>query len=170
MPDGAGELESTPAASGAKNLDYGISAQLWEQPAWHHHVCMSWCNLLRGGVWPTLWDRREVGALWGVLTFLSPFVTNAFSQTILCTHYPPRCDYLEFTDSRGRKVRYDMKVGTDKWPKVRRALYSLLFQKNSVFKSRQACALTFFIFFPLTEGDVWCWPSVAVPFPLWWQQ
>lgn len=28
-----------------------------------------------------------------------------------------RCDYLEFTDSRGGKVRYDMKVGTDKWPK-----------------------------------------------------
>ncbi|KAF3706699.1 Zinc finger ZZ-type and EF-hand domain-containing protein 1 [Channa argus] len=28
-----------------------------------------------------------------------------------------RYDYLEFTDSRGGKVRYDMKVGTDKWPK-----------------------------------------------------
>uniref|UniRef100_A0A3P9L8A9 Zinc finger, ZZ-type with EF hand domain 1 n=1 Tax=Oryzias latipes TaxID=8090 RepID=A0A3P9L8A9_ORYLA len=27
-------------------------------------------------------------------------------------------DYLEFTDSRGGKVRYDMKVGTEKWPKV----------------------------------------------------
>uniref|UniRef100_A0A3Q4AS62 Uncharacterized protein n=1 Tax=Mola mola TaxID=94237 RepID=A0A3Q4AS62_MOLML len=26
-------------------------------------------------------------------------------------------DYLEFTDSRGGKVRYDMKVGTEKWPK-----------------------------------------------------
>lgn len=30
----------------------------------------------------------------------------------------PRYDYLEFTDSRGGKVRYDMKVGTEKWPKV----------------------------------------------------
>lgn len=30
-----------------------------------------------------------------------------------------RYDYLEFTDSRGGKVRYDMKVGTEKWPKVR---------------------------------------------------
>lgn len=29
-----------------------------------------------------------------------------------------RYDYLEFTDSRGGKVRYDMKVGTEKWPKV----------------------------------------------------
>uniref|UniRef100_A0A3B4C7N7 Zinc finger, ZZ-type with EF hand domain 1 n=1 Tax=Pygocentrus nattereri TaxID=42514 RepID=A0A3B4C7N7_PYGNA len=28
-----------------------------------------------------------------------------------------RFDYLEFTDSRGGKVRYDMKVGTEKWPK-----------------------------------------------------
>uniref|UniRef100_A0A3Q2PLQ1 Zinc finger ZZ-type and EF-hand domain containing 1 n=1 Tax=Fundulus heteroclitus TaxID=8078 RepID=A0A3Q2PLQ1_FUNHE len=27
-------------------------------------------------------------------------------------------DYLEFTDSRGGKVRYDMKVGSEKWPKV----------------------------------------------------
>lgn len=29
-----------------------------------------------------------------------------------------RYDYLEFTDARGGKVRYDMKVGTEKWPKV----------------------------------------------------
>ncbi|XP_072302754.1 zinc finger ZZ-type and EF-hand domain-containing protein 1 isoform X2 [Eucyclogobius newberryi] len=28
-----------------------------------------------------------------------------------------RYDYLEFTDSRGGKIRYDMKVGTEKWPK-----------------------------------------------------
>ncbi|XP_041807765.1 zinc finger ZZ-type and EF-hand domain-containing protein 1 [Chelmon rostratus] len=28
-----------------------------------------------------------------------------------------RYDYLEFTDSRGGKFRYDMKVGTEKWPK-----------------------------------------------------
>ncbi|GCC35998.1 hypothetical protein chiPu_0014488 [Chiloscyllium punctatum] len=28
-----------------------------------------------------------------------------------------RYDYLEFTDSRGVKVRYDGKVGTEKWPK-----------------------------------------------------
>ncbi|XP_037544055.1 zinc finger ZZ-type and EF-hand domain-containing protein 1 [Nematolebias whitei] len=28
-----------------------------------------------------------------------------------------RYDYLEFTDSRSGKVRYDMKVGTEKWPK-----------------------------------------------------
>ncbi|PNI37428.1 ZZEF1 isoform 3 [Pan troglodytes] len=28
-----------------------------------------------------------------------------------------RYDYLEFTDARGRKTRYDTKVGTDKWPK-----------------------------------------------------
>ncbi|KAI5089285.1 zinc finger ZZ-type and EF-hand domain-containing protein 1 isoform X2, partial [Silurus meridionalis] len=28
-----------------------------------------------------------------------------------------RYDYLEFTDYRGGKVRYDMKVGTEKWPK-----------------------------------------------------
>ncbi|XP_055983422.1 zinc finger ZZ-type and EF-hand domain-containing protein 1 [Sorex fumeus] len=28
-----------------------------------------------------------------------------------------RYDYLEFTDSRGGKTRYDTKVGTEKWPK-----------------------------------------------------
>ncbi|XP_010745158.2 zinc finger ZZ-type and EF-hand domain-containing protein 1 isoform X1 [Larimichthys crocea] len=28
-----------------------------------------------------------------------------------------RYDYLEFTDARGGKVRYEMKVGTEKWPK-----------------------------------------------------
>uniref|UniRef100_A0AAY4E5U1 Zinc finger ZZ-type and EF-hand domain-containing protein 1 n=1 Tax=Denticeps clupeoides TaxID=299321 RepID=A0AAY4E5U1_9TELE len=28
-----------------------------------------------------------------------------------------RYDYLEFTDARGGKVRYDTKVGTEKWPK-----------------------------------------------------
>ncbi|XP_068124607.1 zinc finger ZZ-type and EF-hand domain-containing protein 1 isoform X2 [Hyperolius riggenbachi] len=28
-----------------------------------------------------------------------------------------RYDYLEFTDARGGKVRYDHKVGTEKWPK-----------------------------------------------------
>uniref|UniRef100_A0A673IS37 Zinc finger ZZ-type and EF-hand domain-containing protein 1-like n=1 Tax=Sinocyclocheilus rhinocerous TaxID=307959 RepID=A0A673IS37_9TELE len=28
-----------------------------------------------------------------------------------------RYDYLEFTDARGGKMRYDMKVGTEKWPK-----------------------------------------------------
>ncbi|CDQ81499.1 unnamed protein product [Oncorhynchus mykiss] len=35
---------------------------------------------------------------------------------------PGRYDYLEFTDARGGKVRYDMKVGTEKWPKVVQAL------------------------------------------------
>ena len=29
-----------------------------------------------------------------------------------------RYDYLEFTDARGGKVRYDTKIGTEKWPKV----------------------------------------------------
>ncbi|KAF7655072.1 hypothetical protein LDENG_00061510 [Lucifuga dentata] len=28
-----------------------------------------------------------------------------------------RYDYLEFTDARGGKVRFDMKVGTERWPK-----------------------------------------------------
>ncbi|KAM6163683.1 zinc finger ZZ-type and EF-hand domain-containing protein 1 [Rhynchocyon petersi] len=28
-----------------------------------------------------------------------------------------RYDYLEFTDARGGKIRYDTKVGTDRWPK-----------------------------------------------------
>ena len=31
----------------------------------------------------------------------------------LCDRY----DYLEFTDAKGVKVRYDQKVGTNKWPK-----------------------------------------------------
>lgn len=142
LADGAGELESTPAASGAENLDYGVSAQLREQPPRHHHVCLPRRDLLRGGVWPALWDRREVGALGGLLAFSPPSVTNAFSLALLCTRSPRRCDYLEFTDSRGGKVRYDMKVGTDKWPKVRRQeLYILSTFKNTVFSSLTRPAL-----------------------------
>lgn len=37
---------------------------------------------------------------------------------MISVFYILRYDYLEFTDSRGGKVRYDMKVGTEKWPKV----------------------------------------------------
>lgn len=69
-------------------------------------------------------------------------MTNAFSLALLCTRSPRRCDYLEFTDSRGGKVRYDMKVGTDKWPKVRRQeLYILSTFKNTVFSSLTRPAL-----------------------------
>ena len=32
---------------------------------------------------------------------------------VFCDRY----DYLEFTDAKGVKVRYDQKVGTNKWPK-----------------------------------------------------
>ncbi|XP_044141120.1 zinc finger ZZ-type and EF-hand domain-containing protein 1 isoform X2 [Bufo gargarizans] len=47
-----------------------------------------------------------------------------------------RCDYLEFTDARGGKVRYDHKVGTDKWPKkvtfkAGPQLHFLFFSDNS---------------------------------------
>lgn len=45
------------------------------------------------------------------------FVVNFYNLTFAL--YILRYDYLEFTDSRGGKVRYDMKVGTEKWPKVR---------------------------------------------------
>lgn len=44
-----------------------------------------------------------------------------------------RYDYLEFTDARGGKVRYDHKVGTDKWPKVSRV------KKSSKMDGKKAC-------------------------------
>lgn len=50
-----------------------------------------------------------------VLFFLSSVMALLTHPHVLNIY---RYDYLEFTDSRGGKVRYDMKVGTEKWPKV----------------------------------------------------
>ncbi|XP_064597879.1 zinc finger ZZ-type and EF-hand domain-containing protein 1-like [Liolophura sinensis] len=53
--------------------------------------------------------------------------TQVFScpgATSFVVEFDPRCeterryDYLEFTDSRGIKRRFDMKVGTEKWPRL----------------------------------------------------
>ncbi|KAK7112606.1 zinc finger ZZ-type and EF-hand domain-containing protein 1-like isoform X2 [Littorina saxatilis] len=53
-------------------------------------------------------------------------ITQVFScpgATKFIIDFDPRCeterryDYLEFTDAKGVKVRYDQKVGTNKWPK-----------------------------------------------------
>ncbi|XP_076459760.1 zinc finger ZZ-type and EF-hand domain-containing protein 1-like isoform X2 [Babylonia areolata] len=53
-------------------------------------------------------------------------ITQVFSSpgaTKFIIDFDPRCeterryDYLEFTDAKGVKVRYDQKVGTNKWPK-----------------------------------------------------
>ncbi|KAK7482310.1 hypothetical protein BaRGS_00026438, partial [Batillaria attramentaria] len=53
-------------------------------------------------------------------------ITQVFScpgATKFIVDFDPRCeterryDYLEFTDAKGVKVRYDQKVGTSKWPK-----------------------------------------------------
>lgn len=54
------------------------------------------------------------------ITYLNVFLN--YQLMLLLSHHHEldirRYDYLEFTDSRGGKVRYDMKVGTEKWPKV----------------------------------------------------
>lgn len=48
-----------------------------------------------------------------------------------------------------------MKVGTDKWPKVRREeLYILAFSSKQCFEAHEACALTIFVFIASTEGDI----------------
>lgn len=53
----------------------------------------------------------------------TPSLTSVWGNLVTASHSafpldPHRYDYLEFTDSRGGKVRYDMKVGSEKWPKV----------------------------------------------------
>lgn len=40
-----------------------------------------------------------------------------FGNNFIC-HVFNRYDYLEFTLTRGTKVRYDQKVGSDKWPET----------------------------------------------------
>ncbi|MGH0158393.1 UNVERIFIED_CONTAM: hypothetical protein FKN15_035503 [Acipenser sinensis] len=50
-------------------------------------------------------------------TFLCPGATYFEVEFDERCETEKRYDYLEFTDSRGGKIRYDMKVGTEKWPK-----------------------------------------------------
>ncbi|XP_072475032.1 zinc finger ZZ-type and EF-hand domain-containing protein 1 isoform X2 [Notamacropus eugenii] len=52
-----------------------------------------------------------------VAVFLSPGATTFEVEFDDKCETETRYDYLEFTDSRGLKTRYDTKVGTDKWPK-----------------------------------------------------
>ncbi|XP_074153872.1 zinc finger ZZ-type and EF-hand domain-containing protein 1 isoform X2 [Sminthopsis crassicaudata] len=49
--------------------------------------------------------------------FLSPGATSFEVEFDDKCETETRYDYLEFTDARGLKTRYDTKVGTDKWPK-----------------------------------------------------
>lgn len=46
----------------------------------------------------------------------SPRIYKVNLEVTTCNFH--RYDYLEFTDARGAKTRYDTKVGTEKWPKV----------------------------------------------------
>ncbi|XP_078228650.1 zinc finger ZZ-type and EF-hand domain-containing protein 1 isoform X7 [Callithrix jacchus] len=52
-----------------------------------------------------------------VSVFVSPGATYFEVEFDERCETEKRYDYLEFTDARGRKTRYDTKVGTDKWPK-----------------------------------------------------
>nr|KAF6305615.1 zinc finger ZZ-type and EF-hand domain containing 1 [Pipistrellus kuhlii] len=52
-----------------------------------------------------------------VSVFVSPGATYFEVEFDERCETEKRYDYLEFTDSRGGKTRYDTKVGTDKWPK-----------------------------------------------------
>lgn len=53
------------------------------------------------------------------VVYYKDFCSFLFYSALLFLSFSDRYDYLEFTDARGGKVRYDMKVGTEKWPKVR---------------------------------------------------
>lgn len=68
---------------------------------------------------------------------------------------PHRYDYLEFTDSRGGKVRYDMKVGTEKWPKVGNGSQHFL----PFLSVPHTSSLAF------VEGDLRHGPPASVPLP-----
>ncbi|KAF6300206.1 zinc finger ZZ-type and EF-hand domain containing 1 [Rhinolophus ferrumequinum] len=52
-----------------------------------------------------------------VSVFVSPGATYFEVEFDERCETEKRYDYLEFTDTRGGKTRYDTKVGTDKWPK-----------------------------------------------------
>ncbi|XP_074046652.1 zinc finger ZZ-type and EF-hand domain-containing protein 1 isoform X2 [Macrotis lagotis] len=52
-----------------------------------------------------------------VAVFLSPGATSFEVEFDDKCETETRYDYLEFTDARGLKTRYDTRVGTDKWPK-----------------------------------------------------
>uniref|UniRef100_A0A8D2C9C5 Zinc finger ZZ-type and EF-hand domain containing 1 n=1 Tax=Sus scrofa TaxID=9823 RepID=A0A8D2C9C5_PIG len=52
-----------------------------------------------------------------VSVFVSPGATYFEVEFDERCETEKRYDYLEFTDARGGKTRYDTKVGTDKWPK-----------------------------------------------------
>ncbi|KAJ3588924.1 hypothetical protein NHX12_009777 [Muraenolepis orangiensis] len=50
-------------------------------------------------------------------TFSCPGATSFVVEFDKRCQTEKRYDYLEFTDARGAKVRYDTKIGTEKWPK-----------------------------------------------------
>uniref|UniRef100_A0A8C6XXY4 Zinc finger ZZ-type and EF-hand domain containing 1 n=1 Tax=Naja naja TaxID=35670 RepID=A0A8C6XXY4_NAJNA len=52
-----------------------------------------------------------------VTVFLCPGATSFEVEFDERCETERRYDYLEFTDAKGAKTRYDTKVGTDKWPK-----------------------------------------------------
>lgn len=52
-----------------------------------------------------------------VLKCIPYLLFRCSSHLVLCI-FLYRYDYLEFTDSRGIKRRFDMKVGTEKWPRL----------------------------------------------------
>ncbi|XP_044312042.1 zinc finger ZZ-type and EF-hand domain-containing protein 1-like [Varanus komodoensis] len=52
-----------------------------------------------------------------VTVFLCPGATSFEVEFDDRCETERRYDYLEFTDAKGAKTRYDTKVGTDKWPK-----------------------------------------------------
>lgn len=58
----------------------------------------------------------EVAYILNSFTFfvlLSSGITDLSTIVDICSH---RYDYLEFTDARGNKTKYDQKVNTEKWP------------------------------------------------------
>lgn len=64
-------------------------------------------------------ERCETEKRWPMSNIIySDVFLREFFEPILNALDIHRYDYLEFTDSRGGKFRYDMKVGTEKWPKV----------------------------------------------------
>lgn len=72
---------------------------------------------------------------------------------MISVFYILRYDYLEFTDSRGGKVRYDMKVGTEKWPKVGYESKIVLYVSNN-FHMKYYCFLNLLsLLFPFTPAE-----------------
>ncbi|PVD39043.1 hypothetical protein C0Q70_01670 [Pomacea canaliculata] len=81
----------------------------------------NWCDMKNDDIVLRTWDVESPHNYDNNSSIAQLFSCPGATKFIV--NFDPRCeterryDYLEFTDSKGVKIRYDQKVGTSKWPK-----------------------------------------------------